>query len=168
MQYAEMESKTGFKLPYAFASGPELPPPYSVGWNVTCENFVARCDTCWPVPEASSRHVAGAVPENGGYLASTLAMGSLFRSAAGAHCMALSPDAPNAVRSARRLRRASDRGAVALSLRRCAAPRAERCGVSLSLCVSCGTQRAQRVCHRRLDWLIRTTHELNGRSGRTA
>ena len=53
------------------------------------------------MPEATSSSVAGLPPANGAYLASTAAMGSLFRSAEGAHCI-LDSQAGSQVSSTRR------------------------------------------------------------------
>ena len=85
--YATIEAKTGARSPYAGDSGPALPPANSVGCHTTCGNSAARCAACWPVPEATSKRLAGLLPANGSYLASTAAMGALLRSAEGAHCI---------------------------------------------------------------------------------
>ena len=84
---ATIEAKTGASSPYAGDSGPALPPANSVGCHTTCGKAAARCAACWPVPEATSKRLAGLLLANGSYLASTAAMGALLRSAEGAHCI---------------------------------------------------------------------------------
>ena len=120
-QWATIEAKTGARSPYAGSSGPALPPTYSVGWNTMCGNSSAKNEQCCPVPEATSRQVfIGPLPcevaeANGVYCRSTLAMGSLLRSAEGAMRIRAQGDRAAAASTARwTMEGGGRRGMVAL------------------------------------------------------